>query len=86
MDLSRNRLFGKIPQQLTSLTFLEYLNLSQNQFIDPISQGGQFWTFQSSSFEGNFGLCGFQLPKKCENNEIPTFEIRHESSLGEGLG
>ena len=86
MDLSRNCLFGKIHQQLTSLIFLEYLNLFQNQFIGPISQGGQFWTFQSSSFKGNFGLCGFQLPKKCENNEIPTFEIRHESSLGEGLG
>ena len=86
MDLSRNLLFGKIPQQLTSLTFLEYLNLSQYQFIDPISQGGQFWTFQSSSFEGNFGLCGFQLLKKCENNEIPTFKIRHESLLGEGFG
>ena len=43
-------------------------------------------TFQSSSFEGNFGLCGFQLSKKCGNNEIPTFEVKHESSLGKGFG
>ena len=85
LDLSQNSLFGEIPQQLTSLTFLEYLNLSQNQLFGPIPQGGQFLTFQSSSFEGNFGLCGFQLSKKCGNNEIPTFEMRHESSLGEGF-
>ena len=43
-------------------------------------------TFQSSSFEGNFGLCGFQLSKKCGNNEIPTSEMKCESSLGEGFG
>ena len=82
LDLSRNRIFGEIPQQLTSLTFLEYLNLSQNQLFGPIPQDGQFLTFQSSSFEGNIGLCGFQLSKKCVNNEIPTSEMRNESSLG----
>ena len=81
LDLSRNSIFGEIPQQLTSLTFLEYLNLSQNQLFGPIPQGGQFSTFQSSSFEGNFGLCGFQLSKKCGNDEIPTSEMRNESSL-----
>ncbi|KAL4639597.1 hypothetical protein ACB092_03G229800, partial [Castanea dentata] len=86
LDLSRNSLFGEIPQQLTSLTFLEYLNFSQNQLFGPIPQGGQFLTFQSSSFDGNSGLCDFQLSKKCGNNEIPTSEMRHESSLGEGFG
>ncbi|KAM3754645.1 hypothetical protein ACB098_03G181800 [Castanea mollissima] len=85
LDLSQNSLFGEIPQQLTSLTFLEYLNLSQNQLFGLIPQGGQFLTFQSSSFEGNFGLCGFQLSKKCGNNELPTSEMGHESSLGEGF-
>ena len=85
LDLSQNSIFGEIPQQLTSLTFLEYLNLSQNQLFCPIPQGGQFLTFQSSSFEGNFGLCGFQLLKKCGNNEIATSKMRHESSLGEGF-
>ena len=85
LDLSRNSLFGEISQQLTNLTFLEYLNLSQNQLIDPIPQGEQFSTFQSSSPKGNLGLCGFQLSKKCANNEIPTSEMRHESFLGEGF-
>ncbi|KAM3754643.1 hypothetical protein ACB098_03G181600 [Castanea mollissima] len=86
LDLSRNNIFGEIPQQLTSLTFLEYLNLSQNQLFGPIPQGGQFSTFQSSSFEGNIGLCGFPLSKKCGNNEIPTSKMRNESSLGKGFG
>uniref|UniRef100_A0A7N2LA88 Uncharacterized protein n=1 Tax=Quercus lobata TaxID=97700 RepID=A0A7N2LA88_QUELO len=86
LDLSQNSLVDEIPRQLTSLTFLEYLkNLSQNQLIGPIPQGEQFSTFQSFSFEGNLGLCGFQLSKKCGNNEIPTSEMRHESSLGEGF-
>ncbi|KAM4110292.1 hypothetical protein ACB094_03G184100 [Castanea mollissima] len=86
LGLSRNSLFGKIPQQLTSLTFLEYLNLSQNQFTSPIPQGGQFLTFQTSSFKGNSRLCGSQLSKKCGNNERPTSKMKHESSLGEGFG
>ncbi|XP_075657303.1 receptor-like protein 7 [Castanea sativa] len=86
LDLSRNNIFGEIPQQLTSLTFLEYLNLSQNQLFGPIPQGGQFSTFQSSSFEGNIGLCGFPLSKKCGNNEIPTSKMRNESSLEKGFG
>ena len=85
LDLSRNSLSGEIPQELTNLIFLEYLNLSQNQLSGPIPQGRQFLTFENSSFEGNFGLCGFPLLKKCGNNEIPTSAMRHESSFGEGF-
>ena len=68
-----------------SLTFLEYLNLSQNQLFGPIPQGGQFWTFENSSFKGNLGLCGFPLSKKCGNNETPTYKTRQESSIVEGF-
>ena len=85
LDLSQNELSGEIPQQLISLTFLEYLNLSQNQLIGPIPQGGQFWTFENSSFEGNLGLCGSPLSKKCGNNETPTYKTRQESSIVEGF-
>ncbi|KAM4108349.1 hypothetical protein ACB094_03G038500 [Castanea mollissima] len=85
LDLSQNELSGKIPQQLISLTFLEYLNLSQNQLVGPIPQGGQFWTFENSSFEGNSGLCGSPLSKKCGNNETPTCETSQESSIVEGF-
>ena len=84
LDLSQNKLSGEIPQQLMGLTFLEYLNLSHNQLIGPIPQGGQFWTFEISTFEGNLALCGSPLPKKC-GIEPPTYETRQESSIVEGF-
>ncbi|XP_050274130.1 receptor-like protein 33 [Quercus robur] len=80
LDLSQNELSGEIPQQLIGLTFLEYLNLSHNQLVGPIPQGGQFSTFEISSFEGNFGLCGSPLLNKCGHSEIPPSK---ESSFGE---
>ncbi|XP_050289794.1 receptor-like protein 53 [Quercus robur] len=86
LDLSQNKLSSEIPQQLIGLTFLEYLNLSYNHLVGPIPQGGQFSTFEISSFEGNFGLCGSPLPNKCgNNNETQSYETRHESSIVEGF-
>jgi Leucine-rich repeat (LRR) protein len=69
LDLSQNKLLGEIPQQLTQLTFLESFNVSHNNLVGPIPHGKQFDTFQSSSFEGNSGLCGSPLTKKCENTD-----------------
>ncbi|GMN53223.1 hypothetical protein TIFTF001_022357 [Ficus carica] len=65
LDLSNNNFSGEIPQQLTNLKFLDDLNLSHNQLTGPIPQGGKLGTFPGSSFEGNPGLCGSPLPKKC---------------------
>ncbi|KAK8346548.1 hypothetical protein V6Z12_A07G223100, partial [Gossypium hirsutum] len=65
LDLSQNKLSGEIPQELVQLTFLEFFNVSHNQLIGPIPQGKQFGTFGNSSFEGNLGLCGNPLSKKC---------------------
>ena len=68
LDLSLNSLSGKIPQQLEELTFLSYFNVSFNNLSGPIPQNKQFATFEGSSFEGNQGLCGNQLLKKCEDD------------------
>ncbi|XP_042484236.1 receptor like protein 22-like [Macadamia integrifolia] len=65
LDLSRNKLSGKIPRQLTSLTFLSVLNVSYNNLVGGIPQGSQFDTFSNASYEGNAGLCGLPLSRKC---------------------
>ncbi|KAL0006475.1 hypothetical protein SO802_014036 [Lithocarpus litseifolius] len=65
LDLSQNRLSGEIPPQLTQLTFLEWFNVSHNYLTGSIPEGKQFNTFETSSFEGNLGLCGNPLSKKC---------------------
>ncbi|XP_038688545.1 receptor-like protein 6 [Tripterygium wilfordii] len=72
LDLSSNRLTGNIPRQLTSIAFLSLLNLSQNELVGPIPSGGQFNTFDNSSYEENLGLCGSPLSMACDNSgEIP---------------
>ncbi|CAK7353558.1 unnamed protein product [Dovyalis caffra] len=69
LDLSQNNLSGEIPQQLVQLDFLAIFNVSNNRLSGPVPQGKQFDTFQKEAYEGNLGLCGKLLPKKCENSE-----------------
>ncbi|GLT63088.1 hypothetical protein SLA2020_356740 [Shorea laevis] len=66
LDLSQNKLTGKIPTQLTRLNFLEVFNVSHNHLTGPIPKGQQFDTFENSSFDGNSGLCGMPLSRKCD--------------------
>ncbi|KAM5554651.1 receptor-like protein 7 [Rosa sericea] len=75
LDLSQNKLSGEIPQQLAQLTFLSQFNASHNSLTGPIPQGNQLTTFNSTSYEGNPGLCGDPLPNKCGNakaNQLPS--------------
>uniref|UniRef100_A0A7N1A705 Uncharacterized protein n=1 Tax=Kalanchoe fedtschenkoi TaxID=63787 RepID=A0A7N1A705_KALFE len=65
LDLADNKLSGSIPKQLASLTYLSYFNVSNNQLVGRIPKGSQFRKFTQASFEGNKGLCGYPLKKKC---------------------
>ncbi|KAF7850266.1 hypothetical protein BT93_L5677 [Corymbia citriodora subsp. variegata] len=67
LDLSSNKLSGMISPSLAQLNFLAFFNVSDNRLSGPIPQAKQFTTFENNSYEGNFGLCGVPLTKKCGN-------------------
>jgi hypothetical protein len=69
LDLSSNMLTGMIPAESTNLISLEVINFSNNHLVGEIPQGQQFNTFSNDSYEGNLGLCGFPLSKKCGPEE-----------------
>ncbi|XP_018498233.2 receptor-like protein 35 [Pyrus x bretschneideri] len=71
LDLSQNKLSGQIPQSLTQLTFLAIFIVSNNNLTGPIPHGTQLISFGSGSYEGNPGLCGDPLPKKCGDPKAP---------------
>ncbi|ONI18147.1 hypothetical protein PRUPE_3G199500 [Prunus persica] len=72
LDLSQNQLSGRIPNKLAQLTFLAYFNVSHNHLSGPIPLGKQLDTFQEDSYQGNSGLCGKPLSKKCKDSESST--------------
>ncbi|KAK9222693.1 hypothetical protein WN944_011129 [Citrus x changshan-huyou] len=86
LDLSNNKLSGQIPQQLGELTTLEVFDVSDNLLTGPIPQGKQFNTFGKGSFDGNPGLCGRPLSKKCDNSATspPEEDPRSESLFAFG--
>ncbi|XVE90657.1 hypothetical protein DITRI_Ditri20bG0094800 [Diplodiscus trichospermus] len=85
LDLSQNKLAGRIPWELsTQLTFLAVFNVSHNHLTGPIPQGPQFDTFQTSSFDGNLGLCGKPLLKECDSS-IPSPHPFSANSEDSGL-
>ncbi|XP_059076587.1 probable LRR receptor-like serine/threonine-protein kinase At4g36180 [Cryptomeria japonica] len=56
---------GNIPSELQSLSYLGYLNLSNNNLSGNIPQGGQMITFENTSYSGNQYLQGCPLPRNC---------------------
>ncbi|KAI3730503.1 hypothetical protein L1987_61673 [Smallanthus sonchifolius] len=65
-----NMLTGRIPQSLTSLNFLSYLNLSFNNLSGAIPVGNQLQTLINPAiYEGNEGLCGLPVPRSCNGND-----------------
>ncbi|KAM2060532.1 hypothetical protein ACFX1T_045713 [Malus domestica] len=80
LDLSHNQLSGTIPSNLAQLNFLEYWDVSHNRLWGQIPIGKQFDTFQNDSYEGNLGLCGNPLSRKCEAPPPPSAVEEDEDS------
>ncbi|XP_044954079.1 tyrosine-sulfated glycopeptide receptor 1-like [Hordeum vulgare subsp. vulgare] len=76
LDLSSNNLTGAIPASLNRLNYLSAFNISNNDLEGPIPSGGQFNTFQNSSFSGNPKLCVSVLTHKCDSALIPPSSIK----------
>nr|XP_011468555.1 PREDICTED: receptor-like protein 12 [Fragaria vesca subsp. vesca] len=85
LDLSQNQLSGNIPRVLAQLTFLSYFNVSHNRLLGSIPQGRQFDTFREDMYQGNSGLCGKPLSKKCQDSEITTPQTTFEQDEDSGF-
>uniref|UniRef100_A0A7N2MIF8 Uncharacterized protein n=1 Tax=Quercus lobata TaxID=97700 RepID=A0A7N2MIF8_QUELO len=79
INLSSNKLIGKLPSEIFSLLDLISLNVSRNNLIGEIPQmignipsGTQIRGFNASYFIGNGALCGPPLTQKCPGEETPN--------------
>ncbi|XP_027357232.1 receptor-like protein EIX1 [Abrus precatorius] len=84
LDLSRNQFVGSIPWSLTQIDRLSMLDLSHNNLSGAIPTGTQLQSFNASSYEDNFDLCGAPLEKLCVEGEPPqepTQEKEKDDSL-----
>ncbi|XBH61654.1 hypothetical protein VPH35_116051 [Triticum aestivum] len=86
LDLSSNSLTGAIPAALNSLHFLSAFSISNNDLEGPIPSGGQFNTFQNSSFDGNPKLCGSILTHKCDSSIHPSSRKQRDKKFAFAIG
>ncbi|XP_027357238.1 receptor-like protein EIX2 [Abrus precatorius] len=78
LDLSRNQFVGSIPWSLTQIDRLTMLDLSHNHLRGAIPTGTQLQSFNASSYEDNFDLCGAPLEKLCVEGEPPQEPIQEK--------
>ncbi|XP_023742111.3 receptor-like protein EIX2 [Lactuca sativa] len=69
LDLSRNNLSGQIPSSLSKMSLLNDLDMSFNNLSGRIPTSIQLQSFPPSRYDGNAGLCGPPLSRKCPGDE-----------------
>ncbi|XP_047317248.1 polygalacturonase inhibitor-like [Impatiens glandulifera] len=62
LDLNHNNIYGNLPQGLTSLNQLQFLNVSYNSLCGKIPVGGELQRFDRTVYFYNKCLCGAPLP------------------------
>ncbi|XBI21200.1 hypothetical protein VPH35_062346 [Triticum aestivum] len=74
-----------IPSSLSKITYLSFLNLSENNLTGRIPPGSQLDTLYQehpSIYDGNSGLCGPPLQKNCSTNGTSTQDDQNRTGHG----
>nr|CDM85725.1 unnamed protein product [Triticum aestivum] len=74
-----------IPSSLSKITYLSFLNLSENNLTGRIPPGSQLDTLYQehpSIYDGNSGLCGPPLQKNCSRNGTSTQDGQNRTGHG----
>ncbi|XP_047317249.1 polygalacturonase inhibitor-like [Impatiens glandulifera] len=61
LDLNHNKIYGSLPQGLTSLNQLQLFNVSYNRLCGKIPVGGELQKFETTDYFHNRCLCGAPL-------------------------
>ncbi|XP_023754857.2 receptor-like protein EIX1 [Lactuca sativa] len=85
LDLSRNKFSGEIPSTMSQMSLLNDLDVSFNNLSGRIPSSTQLQSFDPSRYEGNLGLCGPPLTKKCSGDEQSGIQHIIGESEGEGI-
>ncbi|GKV51790.1 hypothetical protein SLEP1_g58415 [Rubroshorea leprosula] len=70
---------SSIPESTSSLTFLSYLNLSNNQLVGRIPSGTQLQLLNASSYDGNKQFGSLPLADNCSSingNSVPSSQAK----------
>ncbi|KAL7594641.1 hypothetical protein Lser_V15G29001 [Lactuca serriola] len=86
LDLSRNNFSGQIPSSMSQMSLLNYLDMSFNNLTGRIPSSTQLQSFEPSRYDGNVGLCGPPLNKKCPEDEDLKVPPVVGESVGDGEG
>ncbi|PON71238.1 LRR domain containing protein [Parasponia andersonii] len=91
------KIISRSPSNFLEFPSLRIIDLSHNNFSGPLPfeyfqkwnamkafDGNQLSTFDSSSFEGNIGLCGEPLSQICENPKAPSSTLHEDDGQDSG--